>query len=137
VVLFIIGLLVVWVLYLVSAFYLRKSFNATAQRLNVSLFRTGALVFFIGAALAIVLIGFLLIFVAEILFAIAFFTIPDKLAPVSSPPSGSMPSTSPSGSQQTTTAPQMVSSANKFCLKCGQSLPEGTIFCPSCGQKQT
>jgi uncharacterized membrane protein len=136
VVLLIIGLLVVWVLYLVSAFYLRRNFNVTAQRLNVGLFRTGAYIFMIGAALTVVLIGFLLIFVAEILFAIAFFTIPEKMVPVSPPPSGSMPTPSPSGAQQTTTSSQ-TASANRFCLKCGQSLPEGTVFCPSCGQKQT
>lgn len=133
-VLLIIGLLIVWVLYLMSAFFLRKSFNEVAQRLNVSLFRTGALVFFIGAALTIIFIGFLLIFVAEILFAISFFSIPDEI-PVSPPPSGSMPTTFPSSDQQTTGS-QTTSSGNRFCVRCGQSIPEGTVFCPSCGQRQ-
>jgi uncharacterized Zn finger protein (UPF0148 family) len=24
-----------------------------------------------------------------------------------------------------------------FCIKCGQSIPDGTVFCPNCGQQQT
>ncbi len=68
----------IWIFYIVSAIYLRKSYDTIASKLNIDIFRTAALVYLIGAVLSIVLIGFFLIFVAEILQAVAFFSIPEK-----------------------------------------------------------
>ena len=135
IILIVLGLLVVWLLYLVSAFFLRRSFNKVALRLNAGLFRTAGLVFLIGAALTIILVGFLILFIAEIMFAIAFFTMPEQVA------SGTLPTGSlfpPSGvpPQNTGAPPSASAGGNKFCSKCGASIPQDTIFCPSCGQKQ-
>lgn len=69
------GLLAFWIMMMVSAFFLRKSFHGVSVRLNVSMFDTAALIYLIGAITSVILIGFLLIFVAEILFVVSFFSI--------------------------------------------------------------
>ncbi len=74
----VLGLVVMWVFYLVSAVFLKRSADAISARLNVRMFHTAALLYLIGAALAIVLVGFALIFVAQILFVVAFFSIPEE-----------------------------------------------------------
>ncbi|NIN52834.1 MAG: DUF996 domain-containing protein [Nitrososphaeria archaeon] len=73
-----IGLVLFWIFFLISAIFLRRSYNSIAARLNVGMFRTAALIYLIGAALAIILVGFILIFVAEILQIVAFFSIPEQ-----------------------------------------------------------
>ena len=73
----ILGLVVIWVFYIISAIFLRKSFTAISSRLNVKLFGTAALLYLIGAALLIVLVGFVILLVALILQTIAFFSIPE------------------------------------------------------------
>ncbi|MEE9593062.1 MAG: DUF996 domain-containing protein [Thermoplasmata archaeon] len=75
-----IGLAIAWILSIVAAVFLRKSFNSISARLGVKLFGTSALLYLIGAILLIVIVGFFLIFVAEILMIIAFFSIPEQQA---------------------------------------------------------
>ena len=79
--LLIVGLVVVWVFYLVSAIFLRRSYERIGVRLNVNMFQTTGLVYLIGAALTIVLVGFLILLIAEILQIVAFFSIPEQLPP--------------------------------------------------------
>lgn len=83
------GLVVVWVFYLVSAVFLKRSYDSVAKKLGVNMFHTAALLYLIGAALAIILVGFVLIFVALILEVVAFFSIPDQL-PQQQPPATAM-----------------------------------------------
>jgi uncharacterized membrane protein len=71
------GLAVIWVLLVVSAYFTRRSYDSIASGLGVGMFRTTALVYLIGAALTIVLVGFILIFIALILNIVAFFSLPD------------------------------------------------------------
>ncbi|MEE9163255.1 MAG: DUF996 domain-containing protein [Thermoplasmata archaeon] len=73
-----IGLAIAWILSIIAAVFLRKSFNSISAHLGVGLFRTTALLYFIGAILLIVGVGFILIFVAEILMVVAFFSIPEQ-----------------------------------------------------------
>ena len=68
-------LAIVWITVILVAFFLRKSLKTLSTKTNVSLFSTAALLLLIGAFLTIVLIGFLLIWVAILLIAIAFFQI--------------------------------------------------------------
>jgi len=74
-----VALLVGWILLLISAIYLRKSFNAIADHTKTSLFKTTALVYLIGAALMIIVIGAIVILIAFIMQIIAFFMLPDEL----------------------------------------------------------
>jgi uncharacterized membrane protein len=75
----IIGLVAVWAFSLASAVFVRRSYSAIASKLNVKTFGTAGLLYLIGAATMVIGIGFILIFVAEILLAIAFFSIPERL----------------------------------------------------------
>lgn len=69
------GLLAVWVLFIVSAIFVRRSYAGISSKLNIRLFETGALIYLIGAITVIVVFGILLIIVSEVIFAIAFFSI--------------------------------------------------------------
>lgn len=72
------GLAVVWILLIVSAIFVRKSYGSVASKIGVGMFGTAGLLYLIGAALTIVLVGFILILVAEVLNIVAFFSIPDQ-----------------------------------------------------------
>jgi uncharacterized membrane protein len=124
------GLAVLWILAIISAFFLRRSYDSVAKRLNIGMFRTGALLYFIGAILTIIFVGFILIFVAEILFAIAFFSIPESLAP----PAG--PSPPPPVTGAPTTGASAATGTTKFCANCGATLDRSASFCPNCGASQ-
>jgi len=72
------GLAIVWILAIVSSYFLWQSCKVIAKRLNMGLFGTASLLFFIGAICTIVLVGFLLMLVAQIVFIIAFFSLPNE-----------------------------------------------------------
>jgi uncharacterized membrane protein len=72
------GLVAVWAILVLSAVFVRKSFNSIATKLNVKMFEKAGLLYLIGAATAIIGVGFLLIFVAEILLAVSFFSIQEQ-----------------------------------------------------------
>ncbi len=73
-----IPLLLIWVFGVVSAVFVRKSFNSIASSMNVGLFSTAALINLIGAVLTIVLIGFIVLFIADIIQIVAFFSVPEQ-----------------------------------------------------------
>lgn len=75
------GLLAVWGLLVASAFFVRRSLGLVASKLNVKRFETAGLLYLIGAATAVIAVGFVIIFAAEILLAISFFSIEDQSAP--------------------------------------------------------
>jgi uncharacterized membrane protein len=75
----IIGLLLFWILFISSAIYLRKSYNSMGERLNVNMFNTSVKINLIGAIFSIIIIGFLIIFIAQVLQIVAFFSIPDEI----------------------------------------------------------
>jgi uncharacterized membrane protein len=123
-----IGLAVVWIMLVISAVYVRRSYGSIASKLNVGMFGTAGLLYLIGAATTIILVGFLLLFVAQILVVVAFFSIPDQTpmqaaggAPGTMAPAPSMP---PPGG------------ATKFCANCGSKIAASATFCNSCGAKQ-
>jgi uncharacterized membrane protein len=72
------GVAIIWIAFIISGVFLKKSFDAIASSLNVKMFSTAALVYLIGAILVIVGVGLVLIFVAAILQVIAFFSIPEN-----------------------------------------------------------
>ncbi len=73
-----VGLAIVWILGIVGSYFLWQSFKTVATRLNVGLFGTAGLLYFIGSFLTIIFVGFILIFIAQILMIVAFFSIPDN-----------------------------------------------------------
>lgn len=79
-------LVVVWVLGIIAAIFIRRSFNSIATVLNVKMFATAALLYLIGAILTIIVVGVIIALIAIILQIIAFFQIPVKRAPPPPPP---------------------------------------------------
>jgi uncharacterized membrane protein len=78
------GLIVLFVFVIIAAFLLRRSFTFLSAKTGVGLFGTAGILMLIGAVLTIVLIGFLLIWIAWILVTVAFFQI--KTQTVQLPP---------------------------------------------------
>ena len=93
----ILALLVAWVIIIIGSLYLRKSFNSIAAHTKVDLFKTTGLVYFIGALTMIVIVGFFIIFIAQILEIVSFFTLPENLpsAPAPAPVATEPPKTEP------------------------------------------
>lgn len=92
------GLVVIWILAIVASYFLWRSYKTIAVKLNIGTFRTGGLLYLIGSCLDIILVGFILQFVAQILFVVAFFSIPEAPPPGSTvftppPPAPSGPTT--------------------------------------------
>jgi uncharacterized membrane protein len=79
------GLAVVWGFLVASAVFLRRSYNNIAAKTNVKMFGTTGLIYLIGAATAIIGIGFVLILVAEILQAVSFFEIQETSTQYTAP----------------------------------------------------
>lgn len=70
------GAWIVLVVFLVfAAIFLRRSLNSLSEKSGTHMFATTGLVVLIGAALTVIAIGFVLLWVALILLAVAFFEI--------------------------------------------------------------
>jgi uncharacterized membrane protein len=67
------ALVVLFILFVVSAIFLRRSLNTLSEKSGVHMFATTGLLVLIGAILTIIVIGVILLWVALILLAVAFF----------------------------------------------------------------
>lgn len=90
---FFLVLVVFWIFSIIAAFFARRSLKALSAKASVGLFSTAALLLLIGGFLAIVFIGFILMWIALLLIAVAFFQIkPQPEQPVATAaPSPSTP----------------------------------------------
>ncbi len=123
------GLFVAWVFFVVSAIFLRRAYGTMGQRLGVSTFNTAATLYLVGAVLTIVFVGVFILFVAEIVQAIAYFSIPDQTpAQGAAVPPGPVP-VAPS-------PPPLQGGPSRFCTSCGAKISPSATFCYSCGAKQ-
>lgn len=121
-----------WIFTVISAYFLKRSYEKISQRLNVGAFASAGMLYFIGAALTIVLVGFLILLIALIFQVVAYFSIQDRPpAPGWGQPVPHTPASSPS-----TTAQQQRSAESKYCYKCGTKLPAAALFCTTCGMGQ-
>ena len=117
------GLAVAWIALIVSSLFIRRAYDTMATKLNVGMFRTAGMLYFVGAILTIVLVGFVILLIAAILQIVAFFSIPESPPGMGPPPVGAAMAQSP--------APGM-----KFCPSCGTQLAASATFCSKCGAKQ-
>ncbi|HWR27756.1 MAG TPA: DUF996 domain-containing protein [Candidatus Thermoplasmatota archaeon] len=80
------ALVVAWVMLILGALYLRKSYNSIADHTKVDLFKTTGLVNFIGAVTLIIVIGAFIIIIARILEIVSYFSLPENLPQTPEPP---------------------------------------------------
>ena len=73
------ALIVGWILAIFASLYLRKSYNSIAKHTQVDLFRTTGTLNFIGAITLIIVIGAIILLIARIVEALAYFSLPDDL----------------------------------------------------------
>jgi len=108
----VLALIVGWILSIIAAIYLRKSYNSIAKHTKVNLFKTTGTVYFIGAITIIIGIGFLILFIARIIEIIAYFSLSDEL---------------PTGDKK--------EKSERRCPGCDRIIPEDALTCPYCGKK--
>lgn len=86
----IVVLVVVWIFAIISAFFVRRSLKEVSAKSNVGSFGTAGILLLIGAFLIIIFgLGLLLMWIAALILAIAFFTMKPQepqMATVTSPP---------------------------------------------------
>jgi len=117
------ALVVVWVFLVISSLFIRRAYDTMATRLNVDSFRTAGTLYFIGALLSIVLVGFIILFVAYIFQIIAFFSIREAPQPRAGQPMFTMAPAAQVGM--------------RFCPNCGTQMASSAMFCPKCGSRQS
>jgi len=69
-----VAFVVLWISAIITAFFVRRSLNQVSSKTSVGLFSTAGLLLLIGAILTIILVGLLLMWIAALILAIAFFT---------------------------------------------------------------
>ena len=121
----IILLIFVFIFFVLGAVFFRQGFGILANRSGEGILRTGGLLLLLGAVLTIILVGFVLLFVAWILVAVGFFSMrsPETSSPAYQPP----PST-PAFSQP-------VAGQAKYCSYCGAENKLEASFCTRCGRR--
>ncbi|MCX8095784.1 MAG: DUF996 domain-containing protein [Caldisericia bacterium] len=68
-----------WIIAIVAYYFYKKALDTTNEATNISSFKTGGLLMFIGAILMIIAIGFILIIIGRVFEIIAFFSLPDTI----------------------------------------------------------
>jgi uncharacterized membrane protein len=123
------GLFVAWVFLVASGVFLRRSYGTMAQRLGVRNFGRAATLYLVGAGLTIIALGLILLFVAQIIQAVAYFSMPSEMpgqeAAATAAPAVVPPSVAPAPVQ-----------SQKFCTSCGAAISPTATFCYNCGAKQ-
>jgi uncharacterized membrane protein len=125
-----VALVVLFVFTVIAAVLIRRSLRTLAQKSGTRMFATAGTVLFVGAILTIILIGFLLIWIALVLLLVAFIEL--RPGPAAQPqPYGQA---YPQQYQQQPVQPQQPQ-GQTFCANCGTAIPPGTEYCPNCGKK--
>jgi uncharacterized membrane protein len=115
-------LVVAFIFLVLAAMYFRRALSSLALKSGEHMFETAGLILFIGAVLTIILVGFLLMWVACLLMAIAFFSMKTSSQPFASS-SFSPPS------------PVPTMQATRYCPNCGAPVQPNSTFCPNCGKQ--
>ena len=77
---FLVILVILFFTAIIVAVFMRKSLNSLSAKTSVGLFGTAGLLLLIGAVLTIIVIGFILIWIAMLIMAIGFFMIKPQQA---------------------------------------------------------
>jgi uncharacterized membrane protein len=75
----IMAVLIAWLALLGGGLFWRRAYSRLGRKVNVPMFATVGLLYLLGGALVIVLVGLVVLFVAYILQAVAFFSMPEEV----------------------------------------------------------
>jgi uncharacterized membrane protein len=75
------GVLIIWIMILISAIFVRRSYYSISKKLGVGMFETAGLLYLAAATFLIVLVGFVVLLVALIFNIVAFFSLADQQMP--------------------------------------------------------
>jgi len=84
----IVSLVLLYVFIIITTLYFRKSLNMLSAKSGEKIFETAGLLWLIGAILTIILVGFIIIWIAWILITVGFFSIK---TPAAQPPVTAQP----------------------------------------------
>lgn len=126
---FIVGLVVAFIFYILATSHLRKTFNTLEQKSGEHSFGTAGTFLWWGAILTIVLVGLVLIFIAWIFAVIGFFSMRSQQQQPNAPQQYSYTPPSNTGS----TAPP--SQTARYCSYCGTPVRPDAAYCPQCGKQ--
>jgi len=70
-----------WIILIISAIFIRRSFNKIAARLNINYFKTAGTLYLIGAITLIIFVGLIILLVAYIFQILAFNAVEEKAQP--------------------------------------------------------
>jgi uncharacterized membrane protein len=73
------ALFLIWIVMITSVVFMRKAYESMAARLNNKMFRTAGWVYAAGSSTTIILVGFGLLVVAQVVLARAFFLMVDDV----------------------------------------------------------
>jgi uncharacterized membrane protein len=116
-------LVIAFVFYLLMAMNFRRAFDVIAARSGENMFRTAGNLLFWGAVLTIIFVGLIIVWIAWLILAIAFFSM--RVAPAQ--PYGQQPYMPPP------TPP--TAQATRYCPNCGAPVDATATFCPHCGKQ--
>lgn len=120
-------LIFVFVFFVLGAVFFRQAFGALADKSGEGILRTGGLLLLLGAILTIILIGFVLLFVAWILIAVGFFSMrPSRVLGPAYQPQPSTPAFN-----------QPATGQAKYCAYCGAENRLEASYCTRCGRRLT
>lgn len=122
---FVVALIFAFIFYVMAAKRLKMTLNSLAQRTGEKSFETAGMLLYLGAILTIVVVGFILIFIAWIFATIGFFQM--KTTGQQSAPQQQYGYAPP--------PPPTAQTATKYCPNCGAPVQPGTTFCPNCGKQ--
>lgn len=72
----ILTVLFMWILSIISAYFIKESFEKISQTTGVTTFRTAGKLYFIGNILLVIFVGAILSLIAAIMQIVAFFSLP-------------------------------------------------------------
>jgi uncharacterized membrane protein len=82
----VIGVVILFVFYLLAAIFFKKSFDSLKTKTGENMFGTAGMLMLVGAILTIVLVGLILMLIAWILAAVAFFSMKTGAPPAAPAP---------------------------------------------------
>jgi len=142
-----VGIFTIWLLFigipliivgfifeLLAAKHVRNSLRALSERSGEHLFETAGTLIWIGALLAIIWVGVILMWVGFIIAAVGFFTL--KETPSGAPNAYQTPPPAYGYTPPPTTQPPPATDAKaNFCPSCGTPVAANATFCSHCGKQ--